>query len=156
MTAEQHNQTLGTLYFVYGAVHGLTLLGLLGLVLIFKFASVAGDLISGSLMIIGTMVLVLLMLMVGILPLIVGVGFRKQRSWVKPFATMLAVVSLVNIPVGTALGIYTMRFFRSAAGVQLYGGQASVADPNELEDALGRAKPLMNVAERLNSRNRLR
>ena len=44
MTAEEHNKTLATLYFIYGAMHGLTLLGLLLLVSIFKFASVAGDL----------------------------------------------------------------------------------------------------------------
>lgn len=143
MTAEQHNQTLGTLYFVYGAVHGLTLLGLLGLVLIFKFASVAGDLLSASLMIGGAVVFVLLLLLAGILPLVAGIGFRKRRRWVKPFAIALAVVSFINIPIGTALGIYTMKFFRSAAGVQLYGGHASVTDANELEDALGRAKPLM-------------
>ncbi len=149
MTAEQHNQTLGTLHLVYGAVHGLTLLGLLGLVLIFRFASVAGELISASMMMIGTVVFILLALLVGILPLIAAIGFRKRRGWVKPFAIALAVVSLVNIPIGTALGIYTIKFFRSAAGVQLYGGQASLADTNELEDALGRAQPLMNVAERL-------
>jgi putative Mn2+ efflux pump MntP len=149
MTAEQHNQTLGTLYFVYGAVHGLTLLGLLGLVLIFRFASVAGELISGSAMMLGTVVFILLALVVGILPLIAGIGFRKRRPWVKPFAIALAIVSLINIPVGTALGIYTVKFFRSAAGVKLYGGQVSMADASELEGALGRTKPLMNVAERL-------
>ena len=150
MTAEEHNKTLGTLYLIYGAIHGLTLLGLLGLVLIFKFASVAGDLLSGSVMVFGTIGFVLLMLIVGILPVIAAVGFKKRRPWVKPFAIALAVVSLVNIPIGTALGIYTIKFFRSA-GVQLYGGQATVADANELDNALNRAKPLMNVAERIKS-----
>jgi hypothetical protein len=149
MTAEQHNQTLGTLYLVYGGVHGLTLLGLLGLILIFKFASVAGELLSASLMIVGTLVFLILMLAVGVLPVIVGVGFRKRVRWVKPLAIGLAVISLVNIPIGTALGIYTVRFFRSTAGVELYGGQASVTGTEALDDALGRAKPLMNVAERL-------
>ncbi len=149
MTGEQHNQTLGTLYFVYGAVHGLTLLGLLGLVLIFKFASIAGELLSGSIMITGTIVLVVLMLAVGVLPLIVGLGFRKRSAWVKPLGIGLGVISLVNIPIGTALGIYTIKFFRSEAGVKLYGGRASATATNELESALGRAKPLMNVAERL-------
>jgi putative Mn2+ efflux pump MntP len=149
MNAKQHNQTLGTLHFVYGAVHGLSLLGLLGLLLIFKFASVAGELVSTSIMIVGTMIFLILMLVVGILPLIVGIGFRKRRGWIKPLAIALAVVSLVNIPIGTALGVYTIKFFRSAAGVELYGGQASAADANELENAFGRAKPLMNVAERL-------
>ena len=149
MTAEQHNQTLGTLHFVYGGVHGLTLLGLLGLILIFKFASVAGELLSASMMIVGTVVFLVLMLAVGVLPVIVGFGFRQRRGWVKPLAIVLAVISLVNIPIGTAMGIYTIRFFRSPAGVELYGGHASLADANALDDALGRAKPLMNVAERL-------
>ena len=148
MTAEQHNQTLGTLYFVYGGVHGLTLLGLLGLVLIFKFASVAGELVTPAMMLWGTLGLLVLMLAVGILPLIVGVGFRKRSSWVKPMGIGLGVISLINIPIGTALGIYTMKFFRSEAGVKLYGGKASGAS-DELEDAFDHAKPLLNVAERL-------
>ena len=148
MTAEEHNKTLSTLYFVYGAIHGLTLLALLGLVLIFKFASVAGELLSASVMTIGTIVFVLLILVVGILPFIAAIGFKQRRAWVKPLAIGLAVVSLVNLPIGTALGIYTIKFFRSA-GVELYGGQATATDANELENALNRAKPLMNVGERI-------
>ena len=111
MTAEEHNKTLSTLYFVYGAIHGLTLLALLGLVLIFKFASVAGELLSTSVMMIGTIVFVLLMLLVGILPFVAAIGFKQRRAWVKPLAIGLAVVSLVNLPIGTALGIYTIKFF---------------------------------------------
>jgi putative Mn2+ efflux pump MntP len=148
MTAEEHNKTLGTLYFVYAAIHGLTLLGLLGLVLIFKFASVAGELISQSWMILGTVTFVILMLAVGVLPLMVGVGFNKRKAWVKPLGVAVAIISLVNVPIGTALGIYTIKFFRSDAGVQLYGGKARGADASELESALGGATPLMNVADR--------
>ena len=149
MTAEEHNKTLGTLYFVYGGVHGLTLLALLGLVLIFKFASVAGELLSPSLMIAGTGLFLVLMLAVGILPLLVGLGFRRRQSWVKPLGFVVAVISLVNIPIGTALGIYTIKFFHSGAGVRIYGGKAPVAGENELETAMSRAQPLMNIAERL-------
>jgi len=149
MTAEEHNKTLSTLYFVYGAIHGLTLLGLLGLVLIFKFGSVEGDLLSTSWVIGGAVAFVVLILAVGLLPAIVGFGFAKRRSWVKPLGLAVAIISLVNIPIGTALGIYTIKFFKSEAGVKLYGGKARVTDANELEGALSRAKPLMNVAERL-------
>ena len=149
MTAEEHNKTLSTLYFIYGAIHGLTLLGLLGLVLIFKFASVAGELISATWMIVGAIVFVVLLFAVGLLPVVVGFGFAKRRQWVKPLSLAAAIISLVNIPIGTALGIYTIKFFRTEAGVKLYGGQARVAGENDLQDALGRAKPLMNLAERL-------
>jgi hypothetical protein len=125
------------------------LLALLGLVLIFKFASVAGELLSAPIMIMGSLIFLVLMLVVGVLPLIVGLGFRKRSRWVKPLGIGLAVISMVNIPIGTALGIYTIRFFRSAAGVELYGGQATMTDADGLESALDRTKPLMNVAERL-------
>ena len=149
MTAEEHNKTLSTLYLIYGAIHGLSLLGLLGLVLIFKFASVAGELISATWMIVGTIVFVVLLFAVGLLPVLVGFGFAKRRQWVKPLSIAVAIISLVNIPIGTALGIYTIKFFRTEAGVKLYGGQARVAGESDLQDALGRAKPLMNLAERL-------
>ncbi len=39
MTAEEHNKTLATLYFIYGAMHGLTLVGLLLLLLVFWLAA---------------------------------------------------------------------------------------------------------------------
>lgn len=149
MTAEEHNKTLSTLYLIYGAIHGLTLLGLLGLVLVFKFASVAGELISATWMIVGAIVFVVLLFAVGLLPLLVGFGFAKRRQWVKPLSIAVAIISLVNIPIGTALGIYTIKFFRTEAGVKLYGGQARAAGENDLQDALGRTKPLMNLAERL-------
>jgi putative Mn2+ efflux pump MntP len=149
MTAEEHNKTLSTLYLIYGAIHGLTLLGLLGLVLIFKFASVAGELISATWMIAGIIVFVVLLFAVGLLPLLVGFGFAKRRQWVKPLSIAVAIISLVNIPIGTALGIYTIKFFRTEAGVKLYGGQARAASENDLQEAMGRAKPLMNLAERL-------
>src|SRR5215510_9055686 len=113
MTAEEHNKTLATLHFVYGGVHGLTLLGLLLLVFVFKFASAAGELISKSWLLIGSVVFVLLLLAVGLLPLLVGYGISKRKTWAKPVGIALAVISLVNIPIGTALGIYTIKFFRS-------------------------------------------
>ena len=149
MTSEEHNKTLGTLYLIYGAIHGLTLLGLLGLVLIFKFASVAGELISATWMIVGAIVFVVLLFAVGLLPVVVGIGFAGRRHWVKPLSIAVAIISLVNIPIGTALGIYTIKFFRTEAGVKLYGGQARGAVENDLQDALGRAKPLVKLAERL-------
>ena len=149
MTADEHNNTLSTLYFIYGAMHGLTLLGLLALVLIFKFASVAGELVSQSWMIIGTIVFLVLVLAVGVLPLLVGFGFAKRKTWVKPLGIATAVISLINIPIGTALGIYTIKFFKSGAGVELYGGRARVVNEPDLQNALDRAKPLMDLAERL-------
>lgn len=148
MTAEEHNKTLATLYFVYSGIHGLTLIGLLLLVLVVKLATPASELLSSFWLFVGVIVFVILFLAVGLLPLIVGYGFRNRASWLKPIASLTAVLSLVNIPIGTALGIYTMKFFRSEAGVKLYGGQAAAATESELKDAMRGAQPLMNWADK--------
>ena len=149
MTAEEHNKTLGTLYFIYSGVHGLTLIGLLLLVLVVKFATPATEVISTSALVVGGVVFVILFLIVGLLPLIVGWGLRKRARWVKPLGNVVAILSLINVPIGTALGIYTMKFFRSDAGRTMYGGKATSATDDELKDAMRGTQPLMNWAEKL-------
>ena len=149
MTAEEHNQTLATLYFVYGAMHGLTLFGLMILGLLFKFASTAGELISALWMAVATIAFIMLLFAVGLLPLLVAWGFAKRQRWVKPLGIATAVVSLVNVPIGTALGIYTLRFFRTDAGRMLYGGKNVSASEDELTGAMAGAQPLLNWAEKL-------
>ena len=148
MTAEEHNKTLATLYFVYGGIHGLTLIGLLLLVFV-AMATPAADLISPRLAAIGIILFLVLLLIAGLFPLLVGYGFLKQKSWVKPLSLTVAIISLVNIPIGTALGIYTFKFFRSDGGIKLYGGKSATADEGDLQDALKGAQPLMSLADRL-------
>lgn len=149
MTAEEHNKTLATLHFIYGAMHGLTLLGLLLLVFVFMMASPAANLISTFWITISVAVFLILLFAVGLLPLLVGYALMKRRRWAKPLGVCLAAISLINIPIGTALGIYTLRFFRSEGAIKLYGGGSSTASESDLQDALRSAQPLMNLAERL-------
>jgi hypothetical protein len=149
MTAEEHNQTLGTLYFIYGAIHGLTLIGLLILILFVVLATPAAANLSTFWMVVSGLIIAALFLVVGILPVIVGYGFRRRSRWVKPLGIILAVLSLVNIPIGTALGIYTIKFFRSSGGVELYGGAVASASEGELNEAMNGAQPLMKFADRL-------
>ena len=149
MTAEDHNKTLATLHFIYGAMHGLTLAGLLLLVIAVWFATPAVSSISFFWLVGVVVIFLLLLFLVGLLPLAVGFGLRKRKSWAKPLGFSLAVASMINIPVGTALGIYTIKFFRSEGGVQLYGGKSSTVEHGQLQDALRGAQPLVNWADRL-------
>ena len=149
MTAEEHNKTLATLYFIYGAMHGLTLAGLLLLILVVKLAALGPNSISTLWIALGVLIFVVLLLVIGLLPLVVGYALRNRRRWARPLGFTLAVVSLINIPVGTALGIYTIKFFRSEGGLRFYGGKAATAGEGDLQDALKGAQPLMNLADRL-------
>jgi len=149
MTAEEHNKTLATLHFVYGAMHALPLLGLLLLVVVVEVATPAGNVISGSWLVVGVVAFVVLLFVVGLMPLMVGYGLMKRKPWAKPSALVLAIISLINIPIGTALGIYSFRFLGSEGGIKLYGGKASATGEPELQAAVRGAQPLMNWADRL-------
>jgi len=149
MTAEEHNKPLATLYFIYGAMHGLTLIGLLLLVFVVKLTTPAAELISGVWVVGGAIAFLILFMAVGLIPLIVGFGLRHRRGWAKPLGLALAVVSLINVPIGTALGIYTLKFFRGEAGAELYGGRARATNDEELRDAVRGTQPLMKWTNRL-------
>jgi hypothetical protein len=149
MTVDEHNKTLATLYFVYGGIHGLTLIALLLLVFAVQTATSANNLIQPAWLAWGGVVFAVLLLIVGLLPVLVGYGFKNRKRWVKPIGVALAIISLINIPIGTALGIYTLKFFRSEGGTRLYGGKSSTATDNELQAAMQGTKPLMNWAKRV-------
>ncbi len=149
MTAEEHNKTLATLYFVYAGIHGLTLIALLLLVFAVQSATGASRFFSTFWMTVSLVIFLVLLVVAGIWPLLIGLGFKKRKRWVKPLGLPLAVVSMINIPIGTALGVYTIKFFRSEGGVRLYGGKATTTGDVELQNAMGGAKPLMNLADRL-------
>ena len=145
MTAEEHNKTLATLHFIYGAMHGLTLAALALLILVVGLASPGLFSISAFWITVGVVVYGVVLVAVGLLPLIVGYGLLKRRKWAKPIGVASAVINLINIPIGTALGIYTFKFFKSESGI----GKTSSTGESELQDALHGAQPLMNWAKRV-------
>src|SRR6267143_6700204 len=149
MTADEHNKTLATLYLIYGAMHGLTLAGLVLLVVVVKVGALGPGSISTFWIGLGVLSFVVLLFVVGLLPLAVGYALKNRRRWAKPLGLSLAVISLINIPVGTALGIYTIKFFRSEGGIRFYGGKSATAGEGDLQNALKGAQPLMNLADRL-------
>ncbi|HEV2714320.1 MAG TPA: hypothetical protein VGU64_03590 [Terriglobales bacterium] len=149
MTPEEHNQTLSTIYFIYGALHGLTLIGLLLLVFAVKFAAPSSASLPPSWIVTAVIIFAIVFLAVGLFPVLLGFGFRNRRRWVRPFGLAVAVVSIINIPIGTALGIYTIKFLRSEGGARLYGGSTGSANDQELQGALRGARPLMSWADRL-------
>jgi hypothetical protein len=52
--------------------------------------------------------LVIFLLALSLPGLIVGIGLLKLAPWARIAAMVLAIIHLINIPVGTALGIYAL------------------------------------------------
>ena len=91
---------------------GLGLLGILA-AMILVTAVVGGGLISGDreairiTAIVGPVVAFFLVLL-SVPGIIGGIGLLKWKPWARFLVLILAVLDLFNIPIGTALGVYTI------------------------------------------------
>jgi phage shock protein PspC (stress-responsive transcriptional regulator) len=127
MNAKQMRQHV----IVVGALNiGMGALGIL-LALIVFVAVVGGGLVSGDedaiavTSIVGSVVGFFLFIVFA--PgVIAGIGLLRWKPWARILALILAVLNLVNIPIGTAIGIYTIWALMQPETEELFnsgGGQ---------------------------------
>lgn len=56
----------------------------------------------------------------GVLGIIIGIGLLQRKAWARMGALLLGGVSLIDMPFGTALGIYTLWVLLPAESEQEY------------------------------------
>jgi phage shock protein PspC (stress-responsive transcriptional regulator) len=116
----EHVKVLGILYIAFSA---------LGLILAFLafVAITGGGLISGDdtaitvTSIVGTSVAGILVL-VSAPGIIGGMGLLKKQPWARVLVLVLGIINLINIPFGTALGIYTIWVLTNKETEALFSG----------------------------------
>lgn len=100
---ESHVKVLGLLYILAGGFGGLAgivfFLLLAGPSAAAAYGPISGYMISGWM---------ILMLILTIPTIIVGVGLLNLYRWSRSAATIIAILELLNFPIGTALGIYAL------------------------------------------------
>ena len=69
--------------------------------------------------------LVIFLLALSLPGLIVGIGLLKLASWARIAGIVLAIIHLINIPVGTALGIYALWVLFNKDTERLFDGGAA-------------------------------
>ncbi len=121
-----HVKVLGILHIVLGA---LSVIG--GLAVMMIFGGIAGIVgmadrggegafiaipILGS---IGGLIFLLLMLL-GLPGIIAGWGLLNFRPWARILTIVLSAIDLLNVPFGTALGVYGLWVLLSADGERLF------------------------------------
>ncbi len=103
---EKHITLLGWLYIALSAI------GLLIALIVFT-AVVGGGLISGDreaiaiTSIVGSVVSGFLVLL-SVPGVFAGIGLLRFRPWARMLALVLGILNLLNFPLGTALGVYTI------------------------------------------------
>ena len=115
---EKHVTVLGILYIAFSA------LGLLLAIIIFT-AVVGGGIISGdseAMAITGIVgpAIALLFVLLSAPGLIGGIYLLKHRPWARILVLVLGFINLIEIPIGTALGIYTIWVLFKNESVDLF------------------------------------
>jgi hypothetical protein len=66
----------------------------------------------------------LLLIALAIPGLVAGAGLLARKSWARILAIVVGILGLVNVPVGTAIGIYTLWVLMQDAATEYFAHRA--------------------------------
>ncbi len=103
---------------------GFSILGILIGVLFFTVLYFIGDLVDDEeaelVLTIIANVLVVMIIILSIPGIIAGIGLFKRKEWARILTLILSVLDLVNIPIGTAIGAYSIWALVQQETVELF------------------------------------
>jgi hypothetical protein len=106
---ENHIKVLGLLFILVGAFGGIA-----ALVFFLLFGGPASAAAYGPLigfMVIGWMTLLLILALPA---MVLGFGLMYMHPWARSFGTVIAILELMNFPIGTCVGVYALWVLMSA------------------------------------------
>ncbi len=124
---DTHVRVLGALHIVLGGLGALVGLGLLlffgGLAGFVGVTAVPHDpdaLVAVPILTIIGGFLCFLLLILSLPGIITGIGLLKYRPWARILGIVLSAIELLNVPIGTAIGIYGLWVLLSAETEPLF------------------------------------
>lgn len=119
-----HLNILAILYLLTSigeVVAAFALLGILG-----GIGLLSGDVFAFSFLAGLGSILGFFLLLIGLPGLFLAWGLWRLKSWARPLGFVLAVLNLLNAPLGTLLGIYTIWALLQEESRRLLDGDATV------------------------------
>ncbi|MBM3241274.1 hypothetical protein FJZ31_33750 [Candidatus Poribacteria bacterium] len=118
---EKHVTIIGVLYIAFNS------LGILAAIIVFV-AIAGGGLLSGEpkAIAITTSVgsaIAFFLALVSVPGIIGGIGMLKRKSWARILVLILGFLNLLNIPVGTVVGIYTIWVLMKDETARLFASE---------------------------------
>jgi membrane protease YdiL (CAAX protease family) len=113
-----HVTVLGVLYIVFNLFFLIT-----ALIILFIFAGsilLAHDREATTVLTIVGVAIVLFYCLLSLPGIIGGLGLLQHRAWARILVLILAIFNLVNVPFGTALGIYSLWVLLNSETAQLF------------------------------------
>ena len=126
---QSHIKTLGILHIVFGALGVCLGLGSLllfgGIAGIIGMSDQSGDALVAIPIIgmVGTAIF-LIMLLLSLPGIIAGFGLINMKPWARILTIVLSFLHILNVPFGTALGVYGMWVLFSPEATAMFEGRA--------------------------------
>lgn len=120
---EKNAQVMGILWIVYGVLSVLGgIICLVGLLIVaqipdirWECGSIGPDILRIVAVSLGSFLIAL-----GIIRVVSGIGLQAHREWARILTLVLAFLSLINVPFGTALGIYSIVYLLKPEMIELF------------------------------------
>lgn len=131
MTAKDHSKLLGIFHLIQGGLQAFAgiVIGLvyggLGLAMRSSAALKPEDRFIGTIFVVLAFVIVPIVLLFAAVDLIAGYKMLKEKAGARNWGIAASIISLLSIPLGTALGVYGLWFLFGDAGKQFYLGGAA-------------------------------
>jgi tRNA A-37 threonylcarbamoyl transferase component Bud32 len=103
---EKHVTLVAVINIVFGGL-GIAI-GLMGLAAISGGGLISGDIMAMRITRIVGPAVALFFFLTSVPEVIAGIGLLKRRSWARILAIIIAILDLIHIPIGTAIGIYSL------------------------------------------------
>jgi hypothetical protein len=103
---QTHISVLGWLYIVANSL--FLLLAAVAIGVLPLITTLAEDPQAVSVLSVMTTAFALLMILLGLPGLVAGYGLLKHKPWARVLTLILGILGIVNFPLGTALGLYTL------------------------------------------------
>ena len=118
-----HVPVLGWLLIVGHAI--FLLVGMFVFVLLTGIGFASGEREAMTVLTIVGMAVGLLLVVLGIPGLVAGAGLLARKPWARILAIVVGILGLVNVPIGTAIGVYTLFVLMQDAATEYFAPQAS-------------------------------
>jgi hypothetical protein len=115
---ETNIKVLGWLHIVLGIIGAI--IGALVLFILLGTGLISGDREAMSILVIVGTFVAMIMSIISLPGIITGVGLINMRPWARVFALVLALLNLLNFPLGTILAIYTFVSLLSTDAAELF------------------------------------
>ncbi len=102
---QQHVAILGWLHIALGIV--FLAFGAMGFMMMVGIGLLTGEADGFVIMSMMGIFASFMMLLVALPAIIVGLGLLKHKNWGRMLAIVLAIFNLMNVPLGTAMAVYT-------------------------------------------------